>query len=870
MKKIYTFSFLLILLTGILAFAPGQVSGTVYYVDGSKSDDSGDGLSWATAKQTLRAAFILAGLDDQIWIKAGAYLPTVNTTDPRDNSFFIPDGVSVYGGFAGFETSVGQRNLQANVTILSGDLGTPNDPSDNSYNVIYAGGEDWSAGVTLDGLTIQDGNADVSDNYYQEHGGGLYLSWYNTATVRNCTFKNNYAGYAGGGIHTREGTSLTIDNCKFTLNTAHRGGAVQISSNEAGYSSYAVIKNSEFWENKANWVSGGAIRVGYSDDFGSNDVTITNCIIRDNISDRGNGDGTGAGVMSVETGSVTRIINCAIYGNRAQGYDDGGGGGIYVYMGSVEVYNSTIANNYSATIGGAVAVKDNAGSLLIVNSIIAGNASGTGNSVSNIGGGSASARYTLIDDALACGQTCQNGISCGSGVLFGRNPSFVGSSNFQLQSCSPAIDKGNNGESNEQSTDLAGNARRYSPYGFSPATIDMGAYEFSNNVTVCSTCSPSSGSLSKSPNQSNVCIGGNVLANLSTKGSNGDGLDQLEYRTKTISGWSSWSCYNSGDNISTTDKTEVEIKTYRNSSYCVASTPTVANWVVDPLTVGGSVSGSSPVCQSCNSTTLTLSGQTGFVQNWQYSEDNSFWNAISGSTGTTYTAINLNVDTWFRVSVKSGTCPDQKSTPLKLTMYTPAIFSISGKAKYDNNPQTPLNGIMLVLSKKQGSAWVKTDSMVTSLSGNFTFGGLANAVYRVDAKSAHPSGQWQTWSGVNNTDYLLALRHATTGPLLPANPPVVRVSGDVKTPKTPPVITTVDADAIRMSAKYGWGSPKPYFDIPKWVFSGLNPETRIDSIVLACNNLTRDIMGLCAGDVNGSYLPPTGNKTAVETQGIAS
>jgi hypothetical protein len=88
----------------------------------------------------------------------------------------------------------------------------------------------------------------------------------------------------------------------------------------------------------------------------------------------------------------------------------------------------------------------------------------------------------------------------------------------------------------------------------------------------------------------------------------------------------------------------------------------------------------------------------------------------------------------------------------------------------------------------------------------------------------------------------------------------------VKSPKTPPEITTVDADAIRFAAKYGWGPvSKPYFDIPKWVFSGLNAGTRIDSIVLTRGNVTRDVRGLCAGDVNGSYLPPNGYKMAEPT-----
>jgi hypothetical protein len=71
-----------------------------------------------------------------------------------------------------------------------------------------------------------------------------------------------------------------------------------------------------------------------------------------------------------------------------------------------------------------------------------------------------------------------------------------------------------------------------------------------------------------------------------------------------------------------------------------------------------------------------------------------------------------------------------------------------------------------------------------------------------------------------------------------------------------------------MAAKYGWGNP-PWFQIPKWVFSGLTAATAIDNIALGCTNLTRDIRGLCAGDVNGTYLPANGYKMAdvvVETR----
>ena len=288
-----------------------------------------------------------------------------------------------------------------------------------------------------------------------------------------------------------------------------------------------------------------------------------------------------------------------------------------------------------------------------------------------------------------------------------------------------------------------------------------------------------------------------------------------------------------------------------------ATSSNVVKIIVAPTTVGGTVTGGQQVCYGSNRTLLTLSGHTGSVQKWQYSTDTISWTDITHTTDT-LTAINLTEDKYYRAVVKSGECSVENSAKTRITMFT--NYKISGYAKYDNNPKTPLSGLSITL--KRGDTVVGTP-YITGTTGYYQFQNLVNGTYKLDIKSAHPTGNWQTWSGVNNTDYLLALRHATTGPLLPANPPVVRISGDVKLPKTPPEITTVDADAIRMAAKYGWGPVnKPYFDIPKWVFSGLNADNRIDSIVMTCGNLTRDIRGLCAGDVNGSYLPPNGYKMA--------
>ena len=56
-------------------------------------------------------------------------------TSPEE-SFVLKEGVKLYGGFAGGETDLAQRNRTANVTILTGDLaGDDQDRDENGVTV---------------------------------------------------------------------------------------------------------------------------------------------------------------------------------------------------------------------------------------------------------------------------------------------------------------------------------------------------------------------------------------------------------------------------------------------------------------------------------------------------------------------------------------------------------------------------------------------------------------------------------------------------------------------------------------------------------------------------------------------------------------
>ena len=117
------------------AYERRQLTGRLY----AKPGASGQCTNWAEACD-LSYALDYTGDGAEIWAAAGTYLPTVRTdpADPRSATFILPNGVKVYGGFAGTETSRDQRNWVAHPTILSGDLGTAGNWSDNSYHVVSA------------------------------------------------------------------------------------------------------------------------------------------------------------------------------------------------------------------------------------------------------------------------------------------------------------------------------------------------------------------------------------------------------------------------------------------------------------------------------------------------------------------------------------------------------------------------------------------------------------------------------------------------------------------------------------------------------------------------------------------------------------
>ncbi|MHC4620232.1 MAG: right-handed parallel beta-helix repeat-containing protein [Planctomycetota bacterium] len=208
-------------------FRPTAIKRTIY-VDQNASGFN-DGSCWQDAFTDLQVA--LAEYDhtggvghlDEIWVAEGTYKPGTERTD----TFHLVQGVTIYGGFAGTEISLEERDPATYVTILSGDIGTVGDNSDNCYHIVTGPTKPTPFRVlrgfaVLDGVTVTGGNANGADS--DSLGGGIYIVSGSPA-IKDCTITNNAAQNDGGGVYASD-SDVSITACRMVENTATRGSAI--------------------------------------------------------------------------------------------------------------------------------------------------------------------------------------------------------------------------------------------------------------------------------------------------------------------------------------------------------------------------------------------------------------------------------------------------------------------------------------------------------------------------------------------------------------------------------------------------------------------------------------------------------------------
>ncbi|MCP4900493.1 MAG: hypothetical protein GY906_26310, partial [bacterium] len=278
----------------------------------------------------------------EIWVASGTYYSTVGAD--RTVSFVMKVNVEIYGGFAGGEVARGDRDPDTNTTILSGDIGTPGDSSDNSYHVVVG-----VTGGTLDGFTVTKGNANGSGSY--ENGGGIFNNGA-SPTLTACTVTANNA-VRGGGIYCNA-ASPTATDCVISNNTATIGAALFIGASSPSVTGCFISGNT------ASSYGGGAfISVGAAPQF-------SRCVFDNNTATSLFGGG-----MYVSASSP-QITNGTFYGNSAAR-----GGALASVSGSTPVAKNCILWSNTAAIGSEI--YDSGSTPTVTYSCIQGSYAGTGN-----------------------------------------------------------------------------------------------------------------------------------------------------------------------------------------------------------------------------------------------------------------------------------------------------------------------------------------------------------------------------------------------------------------------------------------------------------------------------------------------------------
>ena len=343
------------------------IAGAVLHV---KSDATGsnDGTSWTDAILNLRTALTIAQTGDEIWVASGTYRPT-GPAGNREATFQLVNGVGIYGGFAGIETTREQRNPVANVTILSGDLNGNDGPNfanngENSYHVVTGSGT--TATAILDGFIITGGNANSGGVPHWE-GAGLYnvqgsptvtdccvrinfaqycAGVYNlgpcSPAFTNCAFTGNSAVNIGGGMYN-SGAAPMLTDCTFSDNTAYIGAGMRNSDSKA------MLINCTFSQNAAvNY--GGGMSNHYE-----NSPILRDCTFSQNTA------GSFGGGMANRGGSKPALVNCTFLKNAGGAW----GGGMCNDEGSVPSLAQCIFTGNTANYGGGLGNMSSAHPILI-------------------------------------------------------------------------------------------------------------------------------------------------------------------------------------------------------------------------------------------------------------------------------------------------------------------------------------------------------------------------------------------------------------------------------------------------------------------------------------------------------------------------
>ncbi len=623
-----------------------------------------DGTSWTNALPgtALQQGIDLAGnCGAQVWVAAGIYKPTTSTVAAdRQISFTMRPNVAIYGGFAGItsETSVNGRLVnpttgQPSSSTLSGDLGTPNNMSDNSLHVIKNILALTNTAI-LDGFVITGGNSPaggpVADGF--PGGGMVNVDYYGECSplIRNCLFQGNYAAGGGGmgNSGSTNGVNPQLINCVFRANTAGDGGGLY----NVDYAS-PTITNTLFENNTATL--GGAVYNRILNSGFTNNARFINTTFRTNTAtDPDNGGG--ALVNINQTSSILRpqLINCAFLGNTAPKGGAISSIGLSGGAAQYELTNCSFQNNRagSGEVLFHTLISGGSSTAELVNCVLFGNGS-TPSFVSANGGTKPVIRYSLLQNTIAGSSYTDNGNNLNTST----SP-FVNTTSVALNSCASAINTGQNSATGLSgiTTDLASNPRLFG------GIVDMGAVEFQStaNGQTAFTTQPAAGS--------GVCPGATVTASVSVSGT-GPFSYQWYRNGAALTGITSATTAS----LALSNVTSASAGSYSVvvTGACNSVTSTAFSLTVNPLPTAGLVNNGPLTCAQ-TSVTLTASGGVSYT----------FANAggIIGTPGASTTQTVSSADTYSVMVANANGCISSTTTSVGSNTAVPSLTLTANNA----------------------------------------------------------------------------------------------------------------------------------------------------------------------------------------------
>lgn len=356
----------------------GGDDSRVFYVR-QKSHGTGSGTSWDNATDDLQAAINKAGDlvktnggRAEVWVAEGVYTPkdyivtNSRATEGRVLSFYMREGVSVFGGFDEDNpetTKVRQKDATipwryTNETVLAGagylDDTNPSTSKYQSDGNIFTGSSSasthviwfaprkgeaaFSSEIVLEGVTVRGGKSSgtsAADDYYREDcGAGIFAG--KNARIVNCVVTECEGTTAGAGVYLDGGIieSSLVANCgpnatnnalkgggvyvdnsglvaksMITNCAADRGAAVYMANDGSAIPAELILSTSVISNNTVN--KNGAV---YTDRGGVVlQSTIVNNVSRGTTDDSSSGTTTQTGGLYVN--SYGKVYNCLLWNN---------------------------------------------------------------------------------------------------------------------------------------------------------------------------------------------------------------------------------------------------------------------------------------------------------------------------------------------------------------------------------------------------------------------------------------------------------------------------------------------------------------------------------------------------------------------------